>query len=304
MSMLIARFVGLTFLGIALAVPASAVLVSPRLEYRHEATAIVPSPNAGTPATQDRDLFEDTAFGFGVTELTAVGQLGVSEAEVSVDATINPTQVLLDGQLSFSTNNGESASASTRNTVRFTLDQPARVSYTGNLAVGAGRFAFAVFGFNGPDGSLDSVVLSDDDNSALGGTFQLEPGRYSFVLNANQNTQRSGNTYIIRDGTASFDFNAIFVALAGLAGDFNGSGAVEQGDLNLVLNNWGGNRTFEDGTTAFATNNVDQEELNAVLNNWGASAAPSFAGFDVPEPTGLAALAGLAFCGTRRRAAG
>ncbi|MEM7577888.1 MAG: PEP-CTERM sorting domain-containing protein [Planctomycetota bacterium] len=299
--MSITRSVGLTLLWIGLAGPASAVLVSPRLDYRHEATAVLPPPNSSTPATQDRDLFEDTAFGFGVTELTAVGQLGISEAEVSVDATINPTQVLLDGNVSFSTNNGESASASTRNTVRFTLDQPAQVSYTGNLAVGAGRFAFAVFGFNGPEGSLDSVVLSDDDNSTLGGTYQLEPGQYSFVLNANQNTQRSGNTYIVREGTASFDLNAIFVALAGLAGDFNDSGAVEQGDLNLVLNNWGGNRTFEDGTTAFTTNNVDQEELNAVLNNWGSSSAPSFAGFDVPEPAMLGLWGAGMMCLTGRR---
>ncbi|MEM8494447.1 MAG: choice-of-anchor tandem repeat NxxGxxAF-containing protein [Planctomycetota bacterium] len=100
-----------------------------------------------------------------------------------------------------------------------------------------------------------------------------------------------------RDGIGLYDANRL-----SLVGDFNGNGSVEQGDLNLVLNNWGTDRTFEDGTTAFTTNNVDQEELNAVLNNWGASAAPSFAGFDnIPEPAGLAALAGFALCGTRRR---
>ncbi|MEM1445101.1 MAG: hypothetical protein AAGF84_03540 [Planctomycetota bacterium] len=85
-------------------------------------------------------------------------------------------------------------------------------------------------------------------------------------------------------------------------GDYDNNGTVDQEDLNLVLNNWGGNRTFDDGTTPFATTNVDQEELNLVLSNWGSSSAPSFAGFEnIPEPAGLAALAGFAFYATRRR---
>ncbi|MEM9753821.1 MAG: glycoside hydrolase family 16 protein, partial [Planctomycetota bacterium] len=77
-----------------------------------------------------------------------------------------------------------------------------------------------------------------------------------------------------------------------LAADFNGNGSVEQADLDLVLTNWGGVRTFEDGVTTFSTANVDQEELDLVLTNWGSSLAPSFEGFAVPEP-GLALL-GLA----------
>ncbi|MEM8782565.1 MAG: hypothetical protein AAGE65_06855 [Planctomycetota bacterium] len=71
---------------------------------------------------------------------------------------------------------------------------------------------------------------------------------------------------------------------AGLTGDYNGSGAVEQGDLNLVLNNWEQARPFDSVGDPLTTPTVDQEELNRVLNNWGASVAPSFAGFDVPEP--------------------
>ncbi len=303
------RFICLTILATTSAAPASAVLVSPRLEYRHEASAIMPSPNAGTPPIQDRDLLDSTAFGFGVTELTAVGQIGVSEAEVSVDTTINPTQILVDGQLSFSTNNGETASANTRNTLRFTLAQPAQVSYTGNLAVGAGQFAFAAFGLNGPGGSLDSVSLNNDQSSALGGAFQLEPGQYSFVLNANQNTQRNGNTYIVREGTASFDLNAIFTALTGVTGDYNGSGQVEQGDLDLVLQNWG----VDTGVTGLPAGwindkdnvgQVEQTELDRVLQNWGSTGAPNFGGFTelpgVPEPAGVAVLAALGLLGRRR----
>ncbi|MEM1098512.1 MAG: PEP-CTERM sorting domain-containing protein [Planctomycetota bacterium] len=90
----------------------------------------------------------------------------------------------------------------------------------------------------------------------------------------------------------------------GIVGDYDEDGQVAQGDLNLVLNNWGAARTFEDpGGTVFSTANVDQEELNGVLNNWGAQAAPSFEGAAVPEPATFAALGGLALLGLRRRRA-
>ncbi|MEM9752043.1 MAG: hypothetical protein AAF916_01510 [Planctomycetota bacterium] len=102
--------------------------------------------------------------------------------------------------------------------------------------------------------------------------------------------------------TVSFDNLLIESLIAAdlLAGDFDGSGSVEQGDLNIVLNNWGVARTFEDGISAFDTANVDQEELNAVLNNWGNSLAPALSGA-VPEPSiaGLASLIG--FASLRRR---
>ncbi|MEM8495484.1 MAG: hypothetical protein AAF663_08880, partial [Planctomycetota bacterium] len=96
----------------------------------------------------------------------------------------------------------------------------------------------------------------------------------------------------------------VVLAATGLLGDYDDSGQVEQTDLNLVLNGWGGPRTFTDPTgTPFATANVDQEELNRVLNNWGASSAPSFAGSALPEP-GLAGVATaflVAGAGLRRR---
>ncbi|MEM8493931.1 MAG: PEP-CTERM sorting domain-containing protein [Planctomycetota bacterium] len=95
------------------------------------------------------------------------------------------------------------------------------------------------------------------------------------------------------------------IAVSAVTGDYNDSGSVEQGDLNLVLNNWGVDTTgnipsgwindLPEGT-------VDQAELNTVLNNWGASSAPSFEASAVPEPASLAALLGaLSFAGLRRR---
>lgn len=92
--------------------------------------------------------------------------------------------------------------------------------------------------------------------------------------------------------------------VVGLAGDFDGSGAVEQADLDLVLTNWGAPRVGFQNDAGFSTANVDQEELDAVLTNWGASsggasAAPSFAANPnaVPEPAAALGVALLLLAG-------
>ncbi|MEM8782123.1 MAG: PEP-CTERM sorting domain-containing protein [Planctomycetota bacterium] len=89
----------------------------------------------------------------------------------------------------------------------------------------------------------------------------------------------------------------------GIVGDYDDSGQVEQGDLNLVLNNWGSAAPFAPNGDPFTTPNVDQEELNRVLNNWGSTTAPSFEGAAVPEPASLALLGAMALAGLRRRRA-
>ncbi|MEM8782330.1 MAG: hypothetical protein AAGE65_05670 [Planctomycetota bacterium] len=97
---------------------------------------------------------------------------------------------------------------------------------------------------------------------------------------------------------------AIIEALvSGIVGDYDDSGQVEQGDLNLVLNNWGAAAPFDPNGDPFETPNVDQEELNRVLNNWGSTTAPSFEGAAVPEPAMAAALVAAGLTLRRRRSA-
>ncbi len=86
-----------------------------------------------------------------------------------------------------------------------------------------------------------------------------------------------------------------------LAGDFNGSGNVEQGDLDLVLNNWGGLPGPWENADGFATAAVDQEELDRVLNNWGSASAPSLRGLSVPEPVAGVVWMGALVIGSIRR---
>jgi hypothetical protein len=82
------------------------------------------------------------------------------------------------------------------------------------------------------------------------------------------------------------------VPLALSAGDYNGNGTVEQGDLDLVLLNWGaiahpGMLTRMGWTNDFATRpTVDQDDLDRVLLNWGEEVAvPPLQSAGVPEPT-------------------
>ncbi len=95
------------------------------------------------------------------------------------------------------------------------------------------------------------------------------------------------------------------VLVAILPGDYDGSGQVEQGDLDIVLQNWG-TATFTGDEAALVgggpfDGTVDQNELDGVLQNWGGAAAPDFDGAAVPEPVAALALLGLAGRRTTRR---
>ncbi len=112
-------------------------------------------------------------------------------------------------------------------------------------------------------------------------------------------------TYALADGRRGVALWSFETLAAMILGDYNGSGQVEQGDLDLVLQNWGLD-TVASGVPAGWTHDlpdglIDQGELDGVLLNWGSTTAPSFAGSAVPEP-GTAALlaAGLALLGSRR----
>ncbi len=98
------------------------------------------------------------------------------------------------------------------------------------------------------------------------------------------------------------------VVFAGILGDFDGSGQVEQGDLDLVLQNWGADIAVSGIPAGWVTDlpegQIEQTELDRVLQNWGSASAPDFAGATrsgVPEPTGLVVLLPALFTAARAR---
>ncbi|MEM8782197.1 MAG: choice-of-anchor tandem repeat NxxGxxAF-containing protein [Planctomycetota bacterium] len=182
-----------------------------------------------------------------------------------------------------------------------------QAAFFGQL-VGSGVVADNDFGvwFRDPGGPLELLFREGDlfDVDDDPGVEDLRTVQ-SFSFAPNENGENGGRTGFNDAGQLSFGITftdgtqGLFVATltAGLTGDYNDSGQVEQGDLNLVLNNWGQPAPFTPNGGPFATPNVDQEELNRVLNNWGASSAPSFA---VPEP-GIFALLGTGLATILRR---
>jgi uncharacterized membrane protein len=89
-----------------------------------------------------------------------------------------------------------------------------------------------------------------------------------------------------------------------LTGDYNNNATVEQGDLDLVLLNWGADAATPPAnwTNNLPGGNIDQDELDGVLLNWGNTAAPLGATAGVPEPaTLLGAIIGVVALAARRR---
>lgn len=119
-------------------------------------------------------------------------------------------------------------------------------------------------------------------------------------------------------GTGGFDFRLPAgqgvgvlhaAAGAGLRGDYNGSGQVEQGDLDLVLLHWGqsGETPPAGWSQDFPSGLIDQEELDGVLLHWGGTAETAVAGGGVlvPEPASvLLWVAGGVVCRRRRGGVG
>lgn len=71
-----------------------------------------------------------------------------------------------------------------------------------------------------------------------------------------------------------------------IAGDYNASGTVEQGDLDLVLLNWGTDAGMPPAgwIAHLPAGTVDQGELDGVLLNWGATST-GVRSSTVPEPS-------------------
>jgi hypothetical protein len=89
-----------------------------------------------------------------------------------------------------------------------------------------------------------------------------------------------------------------------IEGDYNGSGLVEQADLDLVLANWGRSEVPSNWTNDLPEGVIDEGALAGVLTNWGNTyaQAPVLSTPAVPEPAGFVlALIFLSLLAVRSR---
>ncbi len=150
--------------------------------------------------------------------------------------------------------------------------------------------------------SLDGTTTLSVDQTA-GGGYWASLGTFDF------SADDSGFVRFLTDGANGkviADAVRFVLTAALLPGDFNGNGQVEQGDLDLVLQNWGVD-TGSAGVPAGWVHDardlgvVDQDELDRVLQNWGGTGSPEFAPRTVPEPGAAALLLLLGGLSMRRR---
>ncbi|MEM1446975.1 MAG: DUF3466 family protein [Planctomycetota bacterium] len=158
------------------------------------------------------------------------------------------------------------------------------------------------------DASEDTSVILEDrivDKSvpAIDGLGDWERLRDAWAVN--------DSGWIVGEGERRFDGETfpnprayLLIPQDFTTGDYNASGLVEQGDLNLVLTNWGSD-TASVGVPSGWINDlpvgiIDQAELNKVLTNWGDASTSPLIGLAIPEPAGLAAAA-MGLLGLARR---
>ena len=251
-----------------------------------------------SPFTQR--TFSDTSSGlftYDLTKSTGTGDITTAGQNVQVTANTIAAQLAANTQ-------GSTAIARATLDLRFTLTDPAQLSLTGN-AQGPGQdfsggYSLSLRRITDPGNTFlltTSGFTAANWASLLATPLPLTPGSYDLRMVAS-----------ISGGAVGSTTNHALLQLAGnaaLAGDYNDSGSVEQGDLDLVLNNWGQPRGTWQNANGFTSAAVDQEELDRVLNHWGSSNAPTlqsglpgalpgaFPGA-VPEPaSALLSLAGL-----------
>ena len=144
-------------------------------------------------------------------------------------------------------------------------------------------------------GDLDIVLLNWGTSNFPGNAANLPGGSFDGAVSQNEL-----NAILLKWGNSENSWRVVPEQIippgAGGSGDFDQSGQVGGGDLDLVLLNWGTNIAPGVGLTV----PIDQDDLDKVLLQWG---SPGFASTTqaVPEPTSLILIGVAIVCGFVRR---
>ena len=188
----------------------------------------------------------------------------------------------------------------------------------------AGDFTLSVFEADGEtkkDEDAGMLILSVADtmaeNNALGSraamSYEYEPESGDFLIQSRELVDISsatpddgfGNEFAGSDSNFYFAWVDFENPMSLPTGDFNGDGFVGQGDLDLVLLNWGDEvppDAVPDGwVIQLPSGLIGQGNLDDVLLNWGSGVPPSGTPSTTPEPTTAVLLLGLlSIAGIRR----
>jgi hypothetical protein len=210
-----------------------------------------------------------------------------------------------DAFATYSPNGQALAYFRSRNVLTFSGAQPSGLS----LRIKSPAGDRSIFNFN-PGFQPSGLAWSPDGTELIAGIGpQVSDGGVFFNLADTANSEllvfNVDGSGISRNLGPGYAPTWASLTLSSIAGDFDGSGIVGQGDLNLVLGNWGRN-TASAGVPSGWVNEqpggvIGQEALNAVLQNWGSDGPASLDGFNVPEPSGLLSLLGGGWLLGRRR---
>jgi hypothetical protein len=154
-----------------------------------------------------------------------------------------------------------------------------------------------IVGVQRPDGTIEAVDIGSlyvDKLVTVEGQTEVWVGQFrsaeqSFVLSEESICvlQIRPIAEAIVDGIFAIDdFRFEAIQLGFLAGDYNGNGLVEQGDLDLVLGTWGSKAgdVPESWVNDLPVGIVDQAELDKVLGNWGRTAESPAPASATPAP--------------------
>ncbi|MEM1026836.1 MAG: hypothetical protein AAGJ38_02015 [Planctomycetota bacterium] len=174
-----------------------------------------------------------------------------------------------------------------------TIDAPLNVSEDGTvqdaITAWTGTLAEGTFNSNQPLGS-DAFFSGRGQIGATGDLWIATFG--------STNQSALNPIYVVSDVIT-------FAPQTTLFGDYNASGLVEQGDLNLVLSNWGIDSESLGVPSGWINDPpvgvIDQAELNAVLSNWGDASISNSVGTVVPEPAVITFVSGFGVLLLRNR---
>lgn len=144
--------------------------------------------------------------------------------------------------------------------------------------------------------TADSVQFTAEINGATNTTIDFD----DLGDDGDNVTDFSNGFFVIRTGNANSDLridNFVVELTASnepAAGDFNGDGMVDNGDLNLLLGSWGAASVPPEWINGFESP-VDNGELNALLGNWGFGTTTA-----IPEPVSLLLATAFVFIRSKR----